>query len=297
MKARGARRRSAVILGLWLVLGAVPRPGVRAQDSRPPAAGFHHVHLNVVDADRSAAFYTTAFGKTRRTRVAGWDAVQTENVFLLFNEVATPAPAAWTTALWHFGWNSADVVADYRRLAALGIPFFRVPPPSGHMWAPDGNDVEIAPAYAGSGGSAPDAFNHVHLMSAAPLCAGAWYEALLGLRRVASTPREPVGDCDVPFGPRRDPGNQIHEPNVRLLMDDIVLFIYPDQTPERPPAASRGHLLDHIALTVPDVPAAVARLAAQGVTVLEGVHRFGNTARRAAVIEGPDAIAIELVEP
>ena len=297
MKTRGTRRRLAVILGLWLALGAAPQPGVHAQDSRPPAAGFHHVHLNVVDADRSVEFYTTAFGKTRRARVAGWDAVQAENIFLLFNEVAAPAPADWTTALWHFGWNSADVLADYRRLAALGIPFFRVPPPSGHMWAPDGNDVEIAPAYPGSGGSAPDAFNHVHLMSAAPLCAGAWYEALLGLRRVASTPAEPGGDCDVPFGRRRDPGNQIHEPNVRLLMDDIVLFIYPDQTPERPPAASRGHLLDHIALTYPDVPAAVERLAAQGVTVLEGVHRFGNTARRAALIEGPDAIAIELVEP
>ena len=43
-------------------------------------------------------------------------------------------------------------------------------------------------------------------------------------------------------------------------------------------------------------PAALARLEAQGVTVLEGVHRFGNTARQAAMIEGPDAIAIELVE-
>ncbi len=297
MKARGMQRRTAVILGPWIVLGSVLQPGVRAQDSLRPAAGFHHVHLNVVDADRSVDFYTAAFEKTRRTRVAGWDAVQAENVFLLFNEVAAPAPAAWTTALWHFGWNSADVVADYRRLAALGIPFFRVPPPSGHMWAPDGNDVEIAPAYAGSGGSAPDAFNHVHLMSAAPLCAGAWYEALLGLRRVASTPAGPVEDCDVPFGPRRDPGNQIHEPNVRLLMDDIVLFIYPDQTPEQPPAPSRGHLLDHIALTYPDVPAAVERLAARGVTVLEGVHPFGDTGRRAAVIEGPDALAIELVEP
>ena len=297
MKTRGMRQQPAVLLGLWTVLGILAPPHAGTQEPRPPTAGFHHVHLNVVDPDRSAAFYTTAFEKTRRTRVAGWDAVQTENVFLLFNEVDEPAPAEWTTALWHFGWNSADVVADYRRLAALGIPFFRVPPPSGHMWAQDGNDVEIAPAYPGGGGSAPDAFSHVHLMSAAPLCAGAWYEALLGLRRVASTPPEPVEDCDVPFGPRRDPGNQIHEPNVRLLMDDIVLFIYPDQTPERPPVASRGHLLDHIALTVPDVPAAVARLAAQGVTVLEGVHRFGNTARRAALIEGPDAIAIELVEP
>ena len=39
------------------------------------------------------------------------------------------------------------------------------------------------------------------------------------------------------------------------------------------------------------------RLEVQGVKVLEGVHQFGDTDRRAAMIEGPDAIAIELVEP
>jgi len=32
------------------------------------------------------------------------------------------------------------------------------------------------------------------------------------------------------------------------------------------------------------------------VKVLEGVHRFGNGTSKAAMIEGPDSIAIELVE-
>ena len=286
-----------MLLGLCTAFGGMSPAAARAQDPQQPSAGFHHVHLNVVDPQRSIAFYTGAFEQTRRATVAGWAAVRSENIFLLFDQVDSPAPAEWTTAIWHFGWNSVDVIADHRRLAAQGIPFFRVPPPSGHMWAPDGNDVEIAPGSPRSGGSALDAFNHVHLMSAAPLCAGAWYQQMLGLRHAGSRPAEPVEDCDVPFGPRRDPGNQIHLPNIRLLMDDIVLFIYPNQTPERRPAASRGHLLDHIALTYPDVPAALARLEAQGVKVLEGVHQFGDTDRRAAMIEGPDAVAIELVEP
>ena len=86
---------------------------------------------------------------------------------------------------------------------------------------------------------------------AAALCAGKWYHEMLGLALLASIPAEPAEDCNVPFGPPRDPGDQFHEPSVRLLMDDIVLFIYPDQTPER----------------------------------------------RAAMIEGLDAVAIELIEP
>ena len=297
--AEAPRRRAVSVASLpvlgWMALASMSPAAAQTPD--PPSAGFHHVHLNVVDPDRSAAFYTGAFEKTRRTKVAGWDAVRSENIFLLFNKVEARAPAEWTTGIWHFGWNSVDVIADHRRLAAQGIPFFRVPPPSGHMWAPDGNDVEIAPGSPRSGGSALDAFNHVHLMSAAPLCAGEWYQEMLGLAHVASRPAEPVEDCNVPFGPRRDPGDQIHEPSVRLLMDDIVLFIYPDQTPERRPVTSRGHLLDHFAVTYPDVPAALARLEARGVTVLEGVHKFGDSDRRAAMIEGPDAVAIELVEP
>ena len=50
------------------------------------------------------------------------------------------------------------------------------------MTAPDGNDVEISPAYSGSGGTGPRAFDHVHLMSAAPLCAAMWYERMFGAR-------------------------------------------------------------------------------------------------------------------
>ena len=33
-----------------------------------------------------------------------------------------------------------------------------------------------------------------------------------------------------------------------------------------------------------------------GVTILEDVHAFGNTTLKAAMIEGPDKIAIELIE-
>ena len=263
---------------------------------------FHHVHMNVVDPQQSIAFYTDAFEQTQRTVVAGWDALRSEDSYILFSRVTSPRSAEWDTPIWHFGWNSPDVVATHERLVSRGVSFFRVPPPSGHMIAPDGNDVEITPG--GGSGPGPTAFNHVHLMSDAPLCAANWYVAMLGLRREADA--EAPDDCDVPFAERRDPANQIHQPNTRLYAGDILIFIYPNQRlvalSQRPVedrgvlVSSRGRVLDHIAFAVRDVSAVVARMRRAGVTILEDVHDFGNSTLRAAMVEGPDAIAVELVE-
>jgi hypothetical protein len=49
-------------------------------------------------------------------------------------------------------------------------------------------------------------------------------------------------------------------------------------------------------MTVADVPAAVRRLRALDVKILEDTHPFGASKLKAAMIEGPDKIAIELVE-
>jgi catechol 2,3-dioxygenase-like lactoylglutathione lyase family enzyme len=54
--------------------------------------------------------------------------------------------------------------------------------------------------------------------------------------------------------------------------------------------------VDHIAVSVPDVAVALDRLRKAGVKVLEEPHPFGRGEKRAAMIEGPDSIAIELVE-
>lgn len=283
----------AVLGSILLALGGGP---AAAQDT-PLVSGVHHVHMNVVDPDLSIAFYTGAFESTRKTEVAGWPAVRSEDVHLLFEQVTEPASAELDTPLWHFGWNSPDLLADYERIAALGVEFFRVPPPSGHMYSPDGIDVEISPYGPLSGGTGPRTFNHVHLMSDAPLCAAEWYERMLGLERLP-----PIGggdapaDCRVEFGPRRDPGNQIHQPNARLKAGDILLFIYPNQRPERPLVSPRGRVLDHVGLATSDLSATLAHLRAHGVTVLEDVHRFGDSDLQAALIEGPDRLAIKLVE-
>src|SRR5690349_21858072 len=98
---------------------AVAAISIGATASRMPLAAaptaiaafdLHHVHLNVVDPARSIEWYTTRFDQTRRTTLAGFDALQSENVYLLFNKVSTPAGDTSQAALWHFGWNAPDLM-------------------------------------------------------------------------------------------------------------------------------------------------------------------------------------------
>jgi hypothetical protein len=57
---------------------------------------------------------------------------------------------------------------------------------------------------------------------------------------------------------------------------------------------SRGQVLDHIGLTYPDLDTHVPRLRREGVKILQGIHKWGDT--RAAMIEDLDGLAIMLVE-
>jgi len=63
---------------------------------------------------------------------------------------------------------------------------------------------------------------------------------------------------------------------------------------DTPLASSRGHLYDHIALSVQDLDAWVAKLRGEGVRFLEEPYRLG--AARAVMIEGPSREALELIE-
>jgi hypothetical protein len=61
-----------------------------------------------------------------------------------------------------------------------------------------------------------------------------------------------------------------------------------------PLVSTRGHLMDHVALSVRDLDAWVAKLRAGNVTFLEQPHPLGDT--RAFMIEGPSREQIEIVE-
>ncbi|MFY9610060.1 MAG: VOC family protein [Blastocatellia bacterium] len=281
-------RALAVLIALLCLCGS----GVvgLSQGAAPPAA-FHHVHLNSVDPPNAVEFYTRTFDVTKKASLAGWKAVQSENMYLLFDKASTAPPTAPDTAIWHFGWGSTDMEADYKKHLAAGVTFHTPMTRLGsrtlfaYMKGPDGALAEINT-------SQTRAFIHVHLYSDAPLCAAEWYQKHLGAVSRAGAQR--TGPCEVPFAAPSEPLGVIRSPAASVRIGDVALIIYPRQR-SGPLVSTRGHVVDHIAVSYPDVASALERLRKTGVKVLEELHRFGKGAAQAAMIEGPDSIAIELV--
>jgi catechol 2,3-dioxygenase-like lactoylglutathione lyase family enzyme/predicted enzyme related to lactoylglutathione lyase len=164
-----------------------------------------------------------------------------------------------------------------------------------YMQGPDNAIVEY------QGNMPAERFNHVHLYQEDPFCAQLWYQKHLGGTPVASRAPGPArtdANCKVERSPDRTwPALQqegmFRVPTAAVTFGDVALTWYANPG-DKPLASSRGQLYDHIALSVSDLDAWVAKLRGEGVTVLEAPYKLGDT--RAAMIEGPSREAIELVE-
>ena len=104
--------------------------------------------------------------------------------------------------------------------------------------------------------------------------------------------------CHVPRGPERswpalERQGMFRSPSAAVVFGDVALPWYMRQD-EKPLASSRGHLYDHIALSVANLDAWVTKLRGEGVKFLEQPYKLGDT--RAVMIEGPSKEALELVE-
>ena len=163
------------------------------------------------------------------------------------------------------------------------------------MQGPDGAVVEY------SGNYPAERFNHVHMFQEHPFCAQLWYQKHLNAPVVQDrTSGRPMteANCQVPRGP--DPTwpalereGQFRTPRAAVEFSDVVLTWYARQGSE-PLVGTRGHVYDHIGLSVTDLDAWVAKLRREGVTILQEPYRLGDT--RAVMIEGPSREALELVE-
>ncbi len=287
------RQLFTLSLLIFLIPFVPQSPGGSAQEGSN-AASFHHLHLNSLDPSKAIDFYTRTFDVTKKTRLAGFDGIQSEKIYLLFDMVKTPPATTPESAIWHFGWGSAAMEADYRKHLDNGVTFHTPITRLGsgllfaYMKAPDGALVEINT-------SNTRAFIHTHLYSDAPLCAAEWYVKHLGAITRAGARAQRSGPCEVPFAAPSEPLGVIRSPAATVRFGEISLIIYPRQRPG-PLVSPRGHVVDHIALGVIDLTVTLDRLRKSGVKVLEEPYPFGNSKTRAAMIEGPDGIAIELVE-
>ena len=145
-------------------------------------------------------------------------------------------------------------------------------------------------------------FNHIHMYQDQPYCAQLWYQAHLNV--AAPAPRAGVAvrteaNCRVERGPDKtlpalDWDGMFRTPAVQTTMfGDVSLYFYMNQgaTPAGP---TRGHLMDHLAVSVADLDAWIAKLKAEHITFLEPPYRVGEF--RAVMIEGPSKEAIEIIE-
>jgi len=306
-----------------------------AQVSKVAPMHVHHVHLNSVDPAKAAAYYPKPFALTAmKTTFNGYEAVKTGNLYLLFTKVTAPPPNELTgsqTSVWHFGWNTPDSRKYDENFRKMGLQIAQmwdaadgklvdmssdtlpglptqeqilemrakgVQPTReggfGYLRGPDGIMIENAQA------GTSERFNHIHMYHEHPICAMQWYITHLGATlpqgRGGAPGTLPAGDCKQLYAPPTWPSfaktGFVREPSGAVFFDDISISIRP--WPGGGLVSTRGHVVDHWALSVSDLDSTVTRLEGEGVKFLEQIHPWGNM--RAAMIEGPDRVAIELVE-
>jgi len=305
-----------------------------AQGDTLPAPGFHHLPLNSTNPDAAIDFYTRQFPSTMKANVAGLPALKAGNIFVLFTKVNAPPATKPQTAIWHFGWHVENVHKSLeiylQRKDVHLLPLYTTDEGgfvyvSSDTWPGAGGlgrtKAEIAQAKAqgiqpthGAGfaymegpdgaiieyqGDMPaERFNHVHLYQKDPFCAEIWYQKHLNARLTTAAGRQQYADanCKVPRPERSWPALE-REGMVRLpagvAFDDVTLnwHIQQDDTPL---VSSRGHVSDHIGLSVKNLDAWIAKLRREGVKFLRETYTVGDM--RAVMIEGPSLEALELVE-
>jgi glyoxalase/bleomycin resistance protein/dioxygenase superfamily protein len=271
-----------------------------------------------------------------KTTFNGFEAVKTGNIYILFTKVSAPPQNELTgpqTSVWHFGWNTPNSRQYNEKFRAMGLTIAQmwdaadgklvdlssdtlpgfptqeqilelrakgVQPTRqggfGYLRGPDGAMIENAQA------GTTERFNHVHMYHEHPRCAMDWYVTHLGARMpqgrggAAAAPAE-GGDCHTklyapPTWPSFAKTGFVRDPAGGVNIDDISISIRP--WPGGGLVSTRGKLVDHWAVSTADLDATVARLKRENVKFLEEIHPWGSS--RAAMIEGPDRIAIEIVE-
>jgi catechol 2,3-dioxygenase-like lactoylglutathione lyase family enzyme len=145
-------------------------------------------------------------------------------------------------------------------------------------------------------------FNHVHMYYEDPFCSQLWYQKHLNVTipqgRRGNAEIRTEANCKVARGadktwPALEVDGMYRTPSAGVTFGDVGMPGYMRQG-DRPLVGTRGHLADHVGLSVGNLDAWVSRLRSEGVRFLEQPYKLGDT--RAVMIEGPSREALELVE-
>lgn len=287
------------VLLTLLVAASFAVHGQQQTATTVPLAHFHHVHLNTTDTTAAIRFYTSKF-KARKESFAGLgDAVWTGDSWLLFTKVDSPPPSELLSGIWHIGWGAQDMQSTYQQQLAKGTRFAT---PITDISDLVGGNRSFFYAYV----DGPDHvlielntarhhnFGHVHLFSADPPAAGAWYAKELGVPSFPQTEQRTYKNVQI-------------APAAFVTADHVSMIIYPVEylrtaAPETWQArggafaSTRGRVVDHLGFRVDDLDATLARMRKDGVKVTAEPRRIADGRVRIAFIEGPDQVAIELLQ-
>ena len=249
-------------------------------------ARFHHIHLNSVDPEAAIDFYTAKFKAERRALAGFGNAVWTGDSWLLFTKVAAAPPSQTVSGIWHFGWGAEDMKATYQKQVDSGTRFHTPLTDISDLVGGEENSGRFFYSYV----DGPDHalielntarhhnFGHLHLYSANPAAAAEWYRVNLNLKpRVQAEPKTYRG---IPVAPA-----------AFMTANHVSIIVYPNPAKLQP---SRGRVVDHVGFGVKNLDDAVKLARANGTTVTaKPAIRNGL---RSAFLEGPDQVAIELLE-
>lgn len=292
---------AAAAAALLAIVGAAAGPSEAAAAKTPPSAEdaarkwgpiipgahFHHIHLNVRDRKAAIDFYVKHF-KAIPAKYAGEDAVWVQRSWILFNEVKDAPPPSAGSAIDHFGWGAPNAPAEFQRQKAMGASFqtelrdisVGLGGQPGQFYfmyvkGPDGAIIELNT-------DGDDNFGHIHMNSADAIATGAWYRNMFGL--ADAPPYFP--HLVVQTGSGR---------TSRQFFDNVNMIINPAR-PNTQFRSTRGTVTDHIAVSVPNLAQAMTAVRAHQIPVLEEPSDGPGKAYRHAFIEGPDKMAVELIE-
>jgi len=252
-----------------------------------PSAHFHHLHLNTTDPAAAIKFYTTKFDCEQR-QFLDHDAVWTQQSWLLFNKVKSAPPWQLTSAIWHFGWGAEDMQSTYQQQLAQGTRFAT---PITDISDMVGGNRSFFYAYV----DGPDHvlielntarhhnFGHVHMFSADPPAAGAWYARQFGFRSFPQNEKRIYRDVQI-------------APAAFVTADHVSMIIYPVEYRGGTIVSTRGRVIDHLGFSIDDLDATLARLRNDGVKVTAEPRSIADGRIKFAFIEGPDQVAIELLQ-
>jgi predicted enzyme related to lactoylglutathione lyase len=229
------------------------------------------------------------------------DAVWAQRSWMLFQKAATAPPSEVVSTIWHFGWGAEDMKATYQKQLDSGTKFATPitdisdigggPPNTGRFFytyvlGPDGALIELNTA-------AHHHFGHIHLLSADPVAAGEWYAKHFGVKARSSPQVHMYRDVQI-------------APSASFMMDNVNVIIYPMEyaiSSHMPGWENRktfeptkGRVVDHIGISVPNLDDAIAKLRKEGVTITDEPKSIAGGKVKFAFIEGPDKMRIEVIE-